>query len=130
MLKNLIDCLCCCCTPFSCAAYNTRFREQPCNAVSVPKNCATRAPWGKFKIARASGWTTITPYMASLGIISLAAYIELEAKKKGQGMLHRQLCYRRGRIYTGICLWTHIGKFLWKSIPSLFASKPFFLTKK
>uniref|UniRef100_A0A8W8JH22 Uncharacterized protein n=1 Tax=Magallana gigas TaxID=29159 RepID=A0A8W8JH22_MAGGI len=50
----------------------------------VPQCCTTHTPGGKVKIAIAPGKTDITPYMASLGIISLEAYMELEAKKKAR----------------------------------------------
>uniref|UniRef100_A0A8W8JDR0 Uncharacterized protein n=1 Tax=Magallana gigas TaxID=29159 RepID=A0A8W8JDR0_MAGGI len=58
-------------------------REQAASQfVSVPQCCTTHTPGGKVKIAIAPGKTDITPYMASLGIISLEAYMELEAQKK------------------------------------------------
>lgn len=41
-------------------------------------------PLGQVKIARDPGSTTITPYMASGGVISLAAYMVLEAKRKAR----------------------------------------------
>nr|XP_034334769.1 uncharacterized protein LOC117691943 [Crassostrea gigas] len=83
--NNILDCLCCCCTPSSCVACNTRIREQAASQfVSVPQCCTTHTPGGKVKIAIAPGKTDITPYMASLGIISLEAYMELEAKKKAR----------------------------------------------
>lgn len=40
--------------------------------------------WGKVKIDIAPGKPIITPFMAFLGIISLEAYMELEAQKKAQ----------------------------------------------
>ncbi|XP_065928352.1 uncharacterized protein [Magallana gigas] len=83
--KNILDCMCCCCTPSSCVACNTRIREQAASQfVSVPQCCTTHTPGGKVKIAIAPGKTDITPYMASLGIISLEAYMELEAQKKAR----------------------------------------------
>lgn len=89
VLKSLIDCLCCFCTPYSCAEGNTRLMKQPYHTLSVQQDCVIRAPREKIQIARNPGSTTITPYMASLLVISLAAFMELEEKRKAR-VLHRQ----------------------------------------
>lgn len=108
---QILDCLCCCHIPSSCAACNARFRQQPCNAVSVPQYFPRIVPLGQVKIARDPGSTTITPYMASGGVISLAAYMELEAKKKARAsavQATKKVSFAKDEAeFILVFLWTH-----------------------
>lgn len=68
-------------------------------------------PLGQVKIARDPGSTTITPYMASGGVISLAAYMELEAKKKARASAvqatKKVFSAKDEAEFIQVFLWTH-----------------------
>lgn len=68
-------------------------------------------PLGQVKIARDPGSTTITPYMASGGVISLAAYMELEAKRKARAsavQATKKVSFAKDEAeFIQVFLWTH-----------------------